>query len=195
MKIVLYFGCLIIVVLLFSFSNSESKVYNCNELLMGQYLCPDPNIDHIDDKTQQLKGCTKENKARVWCIAVDGIKCNETNSTRFTTEVPCKWTNGYSFETALLLSVFLGMFGADRFYLGYPGLGLLKLCTFGFMFLGQLVDILLIATQTVGPADGSAYIIPYYGAGISIIRSDNNTYRLPRDDWNIPSYLSVRDET
>lgn len=64
MKIVLYFGCLIIVVLLFSFSNSESKVYNCNELLMGQYLCPDPNIDHIDDKTQQLKGCTKENKAR-----------------------------------------------------------------------------------------------------------------------------------
>ena len=26
----------------------------------------------------------------------------------------CQWTNGYQFDTALLLSVFLGMFGADR---------------------------------------------------------------------------------
>lgn len=91
--------------------------------------------------------------------------------------------NGYSFETALLLSIFLGMFGADRFYLGYPALGLLKFCTLGFMFLGSLIDLILIATQVVGPADGSAYVIPYYGAGISIIQSDNWTYRLPQGDW------------
>lgn len=55
--------------------------------------------------------------------------------------------NGYSLEIALLLSVFLGMFGLDRFYLGYPGIGLAKLCTLGFMFLGQLLDIILIASQ------------------------------------------------
>lgn len=55
--------------------------------------------------------------------------------------------NGYSLEIALLLSVFLGMFGLDRFYLGYPGIGLAKLCTLGFMFLGQLLDIILIAAQ------------------------------------------------
>lgn len=91
--------------------------------------------------------------------------------------------NGYRFDTALLLSIFLGMFGIDRFYLGYPAMGLLKLCTFGFCFLGQLIDIILIASQRLGPADGSAYIIPFYGPGLSVIRSDNFTYRLPQDDW------------
>lgn len=83
--------------------------------------------------------------------------------------------NGYHFDTALLLSIFLGMFGIDRFYLGYPAIGLLKFCTFGFMFLGQLVDVILIATQIVGPADGSAYIISYYGPVLSVIRRDNTT--------------------
>ena len=52
-----------------------------------------------------------------------------------------------------------------RFYLGYPAVGLLKFSTLGFFFIGHLVDIVLIATQTLGPADGSHYVISYYGAG------------------------------
>lgn len=87
--------------------------------------------------------------------------------------------NGYSFETSLLLSIFLGMFGADRFYLGYPALGVLKLSTLGFLFLGQFADIILIATQIVGPADGSHYVMSYYGAGIHIITSNNFTFQVP----------------
>ncbi|KAK6624821.1 hypothetical protein RUM44_011685 [Polyplax serrata] len=156
---------------------------DCTTLRLGQYMCPDPAYDQIDPATQQYYGCTKENKAKVLCRAADGIICIETKNSTFRKEMPCKWTNGYSFETALLLSIFLGMFGIDRFYLGYPGIGLLKLCTMGFMFIGQLVDIILIATQIVGPADGSYYIIPYYGAGIEILRSDNTTYKLPQSDW------------
>lgn len=90
--------------------------------------------------------------------------------------------NGYSFETSLLLSIFLGMFGADRFYLGYPALGFLKLSTLGFLFLGQFADVILIATQIVGPADGSHYVMPYYGAGIHIVTSNNFTFRVPQYD-------------
>ena len=75
------------------------------------------------------------------------------------------------------------MFGIDRFYLGYPGLGLLKLCTMGFMFIGQLIDIILIATQVVGPSDGSNYIIDYYGAGIEVFKINNYTYKLSQSDW------------
>lgn len=57
------------------FTNGKTEEYtdkkyeiDCNNLRMGQFLCPDPNHpeykDRIDPKTQQLKGCTKENKAK-----------------------------------------------------------------------------------------------------------------------------------
>ncbi|XP_041771403.1 facilitated trehalose transporter Tret1 [Anopheles merus] len=173
----------VLILLLLLIPISSEVEIDCNSLRMGQFICPDPALRQIDPKTQQLRGCTPDNKARVWCVAVEGIVCSETKNTSFTREMPCKWTNGYHFDTALLLSVFLGMFGADRFYLGYPAIGLLKFCTLGFMFLGQLVDVILIATQVVGPADGSAYIIPYYGPVITVVRSDNWTYRLPQDNW------------
>ena len=108
---------------------------------------------------------------------------SETNSRNFTKEIDCKWTNNYHFDTALMLSIFLGMFGADRFYLGYPALGLLKFSTLGFFFLGHLLDIILIASQIVGPADGSHYVIDYYGAGLKIVQSDDLTSKKPQLDW------------
>lgn len=37
---------------------------DCNNLRMGQYICPHPDYDFIDPKTQQPRGCTKENKAK-----------------------------------------------------------------------------------------------------------------------------------
>jgi len=175
--------CLLIIGSLSTALGQKTFTVNCSTLRMGQFLCPDPDYDFIDPATQQPKGCTEKGRAPVRCKAADGIICNETSNSTFTREIPCKWTNGYSFETALLLSIFLGMFGADRFYLGYPAIGLLKFCTLGFMFLGQLVDVILIATQVVGPSDGSNYVIPYYGAGITIITSDNWTYRFPQSDW------------
>lgn len=47
-------------------SNGADYTYeiDCNNLRMGQYICPHPDYDFIDPKTQQPKGCTKENKAK-----------------------------------------------------------------------------------------------------------------------------------
>ncbi len=59
--------------------------------------------------------------------------------------------------TALILSIFLGELGIDRFYLGYTGLGILKLLTAGCFGILWLVDIIRIATGSLLPADESPY--------------------------------------
>ena len=58
---------------------------------------------------------------------------------------------------ALILSIFVGGFGIDRFYLGYTGMGILKLLTGGLFGILWLIDVIWIATGKLGPADGSGY--------------------------------------
>ena len=59
--------------------------------------------------------------------------------------------------TALILSVLVGGFGVDRFYLGYMGMGVLKLLTGGCLGILWIIDIISIATGRLTPADGTAY--------------------------------------
>lgn len=47
----------------------------------------------------------------------------------------------------LVMSVLFGGLGVDRFIMGYIGLGILKLITFGGFGIWWLVDVILIATK------------------------------------------------
>lgn len=59
--------------------------------------------------------------------------------------------------TALILSILTGGLGVDRFYLGYTGMGVLKLLTAGCFGVLYIIDIINIATGNLLPADGSPY--------------------------------------
>lgn len=59
-----------------------------------------------------------------------------------------------SWSTALLLSIFLGVLGIDRFYLGYTGKGILKLLTGGGLGIWWLIDVIKIATNSLRDANG-----------------------------------------
>ena len=150
----------------------------CDDLLMGQFFCEQPEIEK---ETQAEKFCHANKTIKIKCFPVPNIDCDGElleNKTVFYKEIPCRYVNGKSFKTALLLSIFLGVFGIDRFYLGYPAIGVFKLCTLGFFMIFQFIDVVLIATQALKPADGSDYYVDYFDHQMTHITRNNETYRL-----------------
>uniref|UniRef100_A0A673KXN4 TM2 domain-containing protein 1-like n=1 Tax=Sinocyclocheilus rhinocerous TaxID=307959 RepID=A0A673KXN4_9TELE len=127
-------------------------VDSCDKL---RYVCKEPKIDDATQEPFKFSG----------------------EEVGFNKSIPCRNVSGYSYKVAVALSLFLGWIGADRFYLGYPALGLLKFCTVGFCGIGSLVDFMLISMQIVGPSDGSDYIVDYYGARLTRLSITNETYR------------------
>lgn len=58
-------------------------------------------------------------------------------------------------NTALILAIFLGNLGIDRFYLGYTGMGIVKLLTFGGFGIITIIDLVKILTDKLPDAQGN----------------------------------------
>jgi TM2 domain-containing membrane protein YozV len=57
--------------------------------------------------------------------------------------------------TLFLLSIFLGEFGVDRFYVGKIGTGILKLITCGGCGVWWLIDWIMVLTEKFTDKDGN----------------------------------------
>lgn len=55
---------------------------------------------------------------------------------------------------ALLLCIFVGVFGVHRFYVGKVGTGVVQLLTLGALGIWVLVDVILIAVGSFRDGDG-----------------------------------------
>eukprot|EP00055_Hartaetosiga_balthica_P013500 m.69714 g.69714 ORF g.69714 m.69714 type:complete len:490 (-) comp8281_c0_seq4:284-1753(-) len=90
--------------------------------------------------------------------------CSRTDnmtSRAFVRRVPCvKYTRNY-FVVALLLSIFLGFCGADRFYLGHTCVGLGKVFTLGGLGVWWIIDTILLISGVIRPKGGGEWA-PYY---------------------------------
>lgn len=149
-------------------NNNDASFWNC-PLPQGHYICDEVVIDDITQSASYCQHGIKSLPCRPiknsdWTRICDKAVGKSTGKEiAFYETINCRWTNGYSFAVSLSLSVFFGFLGLDRFYLGYPTLGVLKLFTCGLGGLWWLVDIILIVFQVVGPFDGSSYVMNYFG--------------------------------
>lgn len=120
----------------------------CYQTEIWEHICDyKANCNSVaTSRTPYPTNCTVHNK--VLCLG----------RRTFNKNVLCNWTGGYRWSTALALSIALGGFGADRFYLGHWQEGIGKLFSFGGLGVWTLIDAILISLHYLGPADGSLYI-------------------------------------
>ncbi|XP_066920137.1 TM2 domain-containing protein 2-like [Clytia hemisphaerica] len=148
--------------------NPYSPLVNCS-LLPEEFVICDKLLD-VNESTREAigYGCYKYGGqkhedvlfTKLRCQALDGIECCGSR-TFLRGNVPCIKYSGHYFVTTLLYSILVGFFGVDRFCLGHTGTAVGKLLTIGGAGIWWFVDIILLVTGELQPADESNWN-PYY---------------------------------
>jgi len=66
-----------------------------------------------------------------------------------------------SWWTAFFLSLFLGLYGIDRMYVGFLGLGILKLLTMGGIGVWWIADLIFLCSNKMRDSHGNIIQRPF----------------------------------
>lgn len=100
-------------------------------------------------KTETFIHLVNESNKIIDVVKTEQNQANFTIEKKQTVKNKIKKSNvikdsGKSQIIALVLCIFLGLFGVHRFYLGYTGLGILMLLTAGLFGIMWLIDLILL---------------------------------------------------
>ncbi|CDS42700.1 TM2 [Echinococcus multilocularis] len=139
-----------------SVSNASDSIHLCKTICRychqltekSDFSCKPPSSE-----------CAQPGVARSYyvaqCHASPTVVC--MGHREFLRMLPCVQESGKSYGTTVMLSLFLGGLGADRFYLGMWREGLGKLFTFGGLGVWSVVDFILVVVGYICPPDDITY--------------------------------------
>lgn len=147
----------------------NSALIPCNLLAREFRICTSVGLNKFQAEFPDIElpsnGCDKEYNKDLnafgigICQPVKGAVCLG-EKLWIVNDHRCFIDGDVSYITAFITSLFFGIFGVDRFYLGYAFLGTLKLLTLGGFGIMYLVDLIRIAIGSLQPAL-STYKIGY----------------------------------
>jgi TM2 domain-containing membrane protein YozV len=93
-------------------------------------------------------------------------------------------------STAFMLAWWLGWLGADRFYVGQTGLGVLKLLTGGGFAIWWMIDIILLALGAINDAEGKPLLPPQVVEGVPTVNGNHVLLAgVLAGNWGIDRFL------